>query len=269
LAKAIFSMSDAATARATGNLFLDNMPIGAMNALRHSLVPVTLTKAEIVYDADQAMDRVLFPIGSIISVVLQMSAGDTAEVGIIGREGMTGLAIVLGQSSTNLRSIVQIPNGALSVSTREFRAVVEREAEFKAFSLRYAQAVLTTSVQIAACNSLHPIIERCARWLLMAHDRVGKDLIRLTQEFLSQMLGVRRASVLLAASALQDAGFISYSRGQISVLNRIGLELASCECYNTMAREWKKIMGYNVRESADLALHVDGFPAKRGAKVSP
>ncbi len=233
----------------TGNLFLDNLPSRAMDALRHSLAPVAMASAEIVYDYAQPMGRILFPTGSVISVVLQMLDGNIAEVGIIGREGMTGLAIALGQSSTNQRSIVQIPDGALSLPAEEFRAVVESDPELKAFSLRYAQAVLMTTVQLAACNSLHPVNERCARWLLMAHDRVGENLLLLTQEFLSQMLGVRRASVVVAASELQAAGFISYTRGQITILSRSGLESVSCECYETMEREWKKIMGYSVRKS--------------------
>lgn len=242
------AMSEALPATpATGNLFLDHLPAPAMEVLRPSLIPVTLTNAQIVYDYDETMEDVLFPTGSVISVLLEMSNGDTAEVGIIGREGMTGLAVALGQSTTNQRSIVQVPNGALSMSAKRFRAAVEAEPELKAFTLRYAQAVLMSAVQLSACNSLHPTDERCARWLLMSHDRVGDDLLRLTQEFLSQMLGVRRASVAVAASALQAAGFISYSRGQIIIRDRNGLESASCECYESLEREWKAVMGYRVR----------------------
>ncbi len=231
----------------TGNKFLDHLPAHVMDILGPSLIPVALKNAEIVYDYDESMEKVLFPTGSVISVLLEMSDGRTAEVGIIGREGMTGLAIVLGQSSTNQRSIVQIPNGALSMSAATFGAVVAAEPELKTFSLHYAQAVLMGALQLSACNSLHPTDERCARWLLMAHDRVGDNRLRLTQELLSQMLGVRRASVAVAASALQAAGFISYSRGQIVIRNRTGLETASCECYETMEGEWKALMGYGIR----------------------
>lgn len=248
-------MSDVLSATpSTGNLFLDHLPASALDAIRPSLISVTLKNAEIVYDYDEAMENVLFPTGSVISVLLEMANGDTAEVGIIGREGMTGLAIALGQSSTNQRSVVQVPNGALSMSAKRFRAIVEAEPELKAFTLRYAQAVLMGALQLSACNSLHPTDERCARWLLMSHDRVGHDLLRLTQEFLSQMLGVRRASVAVAASALQAAGFISYSRGQIVIRNRKGLESASCECYESLEREWKAVMGYRVRNTPP-ALH--------------
>ena len=240
--------------RLTGNLFLDRAPGNAMSELRHSLAPVTLENARIIYDYGQPMDRVLFPVGSVISVVLEMSDGATAEVGIIGREGMTGMAIALGQSSSNNRTIVQIPDGALSLPADEFRSAVESDPELKAFSLRYAQAVFMTTLHLSACNSLHPINARCARWLLMAHDRVGENLLRLTQEFLSQMLGVRRASVVVAASELQAAGFITYTRGQITILNRSGLESAACECYEKMEREWKKIMGYSVRKNGAIVL---------------
>jgi CRP-like cAMP-binding protein len=242
------SMSEATLARrATGNLFLDNLPERALSALLPSFATVSLKNNELVNDDGAPMERVLFPINSVISVVLGMSNGDTAEVGIIGREGMTGLALALGQATVNQRSMVQMPDSAISVPSDVFRASLEREPELKSFALRYAQAVLMSSGRLIACNALHPINERCARWLLMAQDRVEGNLLLLTQEFLGQMLGVRRASVALAASELQTAGFISYSRGHIRVHNRVGLESAACECYEAMDAEWKTTMGYSLR----------------------
>jgi CRP-like cAMP-binding protein len=178
---------------------------------------------------------------------------------------MSGLPIVLGISALNQRTVVQVPNGAFFMRAADFRPVVEREAGLKASALRYAQATMATTAQMSACNTLHPTNERCARWLLMAHDRVNADQLPLTQEFLSQMLGVRRGTVTLAASALQEAGFISYSRGLITVLNRSGLEAASCECYETIERDWAAVMRYSVRKHKALLPEIgrpDGRPTK-------
>ncbi len=232
----------------TGNLFLDSLPSKPSN-LESALVKVSLKLGDIVYDSDERIDKVLFPIASIVSIVLVMSDGETAEVGIVGREGTTGLPIALGQSSSNHRAIVQVPDSAYCCTRSDFVTALERHPEFKAYCLRFAQAMFMSSAQLSACNNLHSTNERCARWLLMAHDRVDSDTISLTQEFLSQMLGVRRTGVTLAASALQEAGFISYSRGHIVIRNRAGLESATCECYEVLERYWGKLMPYSVRKS--------------------
>jgi CRP-like cAMP-binding protein len=249
----------------TGNLFLDDLPAAVLEALRSSLHPISLRSGRVISDRDETIDTVIFPISSILSVVLEMSDGDTAEVGIIGREGMSGLPLVLGISTLNQRTVVQVPDGAHCMPAADFKVALEREDALKASALRYAQATLMTTAQMSACNTLHPTNERCARWLLMAHDRVNADQLPLTQEFLSQMLGVRRGAVTLAASALQEAGFISYSRGLITVLSRPGLEAASCECYETIERNWVAVMGYSARKSKartrPIARH-DGRPTK-------
>ena len=235
-----------AVTRPTGNLFLDNAPDKGWEALKSGLSPVSCASGQIIYERGDEMRDVLFPINSIISVVLEMTNGETAEVGIFGREGMSGVAIALGQTVTEQRNIVQVPDGALSIPAAQFLSALEADPELKTFVLRYAQALLMSTAYLSACNSLHPINERCARWLLMAHDRVNNDVLYLTQEFLSQMLGVRRAGVTLAASSLQQAGFISYSRGHIKVLDRAGLESATCECYGRMDAGWQALMGYSV-----------------------
>ena len=178
-------MSDVSVERhVTGNLFLDHLPAGSLEMLLPALTTVRLKTSELVYAAHAPMNSIFFPLGSVISVVIQMSDGDTAEVGLIGRDGMTGVAIALGQSSTNQRSVVQIPNSALTMKTQDFRAALDSVPELRESTLRYAQAVLMMAAHVLACNTLHPVDERCARWLLMAHDRVGADLLLLTQEFL-------------------------------------------------------------------------------------
>ncbi len=230
----------------TGNQFLDNMPEAAKQALGPLLEHTALHNGRILYEIDQHISEVFFPLASVLSVVLDMADGKTAEVGIIGCEGMSGLPLALGQSSSNQRTVVQVSDSAHCMPADVFCGVLEREPQLRAFSMRYAQATIMACTQLAACNGLHSLDERCARWLLMAHDRVAGDVVLLTQEFLGQMLGVRRAGVTLAASALQRAGFISYTRGHISVKNRGGLEAAACECYGAVQRNWETLMGYPI-----------------------
>lgn len=206
--------------------------------------------ARIIYEPGGRMTEVFFPVSSVLSVVLDMADGKSAEVGIIGCEGMSGLTLALGQSSSNQRTVVQIPDSAESVSADQFRNVLKSDPELQAYSMSYAQATIMASSQLAACNSLHSVDERCARWLLMAHDRVADDLLLLTQEFLGQMLGVRRGGVTIAASALQQAGFISYARGHIAVRNRSGLESAACECYDAVQKNWEGLMGYPIGQKS-------------------
>lgn len=238
------------TARKTGNLFLDHLGDGPRACLSPHLTRVSLKSEEIVYEPDIPMARVLFPIGGVVSVVTEMLDGSIIEVGFIGREGMTGLPIALGTHKVAQRALVQIPDSAMSMSAADFEACLRAEPELRAWTLRYAQAVLASLSQFAACNKLHSVEERCARWLLMAHDRVPKDVLILTHLFLSQMLGVRRAGVSEAASTLQRAGFIDYNHnGRIHVRDRLGLERAACECYAVVERQWERIFGYCVRKT--------------------
>ncbi len=198
------------------------------------------------------MDAVFFPIHSIVSIVADLRDGETVETGIVGREGMTGHTIALGQSVARHRSNVQVGDSAKCMPADHFRAALKSEPELQAYVARYAYATTICLAQSVACNGHHPANERCARWLLMAHDRVEGDVLLLTQEFLSQMLGLRRGSVTIAASALQEAGFISYSRGHITIRNRSGLESASCECYDAVEKELKGVMGYSITKTADI-----------------
>jgi CRP-like cAMP-binding protein len=246
-------------ARDTGNLFIDRLAVGPRRSLLPHLTRVSLKHGEIVYEPDAAMARVLFPIHSVVSVVTEMLDGSIIEVGFIGREGMTGLPIALGTDRVAQRALVQIPVAGWSISTADFEACLRAEPELRTWCLRYAQAVLASVSQFAACNKLHSVNERCARWLLMAHDRVPGDVIPLTHLFLSQMLGVRRAGVSVAAATLQAAGFIEYSNnGRIHIRNRLALESASCECYAVVERQWEQIFGYSVRKTVS-----DGRAASR------
>lgn len=237
-------MDGHSNSRATGNLFLDNLSAAAWQRLRPALQRTELKAGLTLHAPGDTIREVFFPINSIVSVVSEMADGKTSEVGLIGREGTTGLTVALGHSTASYRHIVQVSDSALHMSAKDFRAAFEKGPELNAQVLRYAQATIVSVSQSAACNRLHALNERCARWLLMAHDRIAGDLVLLTQGFLGQMLGVRRAGVTEAAAALQGAGLIAYSRGRITVRDRKRLEEAACECYGDLERDWNKIMGY-------------------------
>ncbi len=232
----------------TGNLFIDNLDDSARGVLLPELRRVSFRHREPIYDGERPMQRVIFPIGCVVSIVTEMMDGSTVEVGFIGREGMTGLPLALGAHHGTQRALIQVPNSAYSIGGSDFERCIAADSGLRAASLRYAQATLVSVGQFAACNRLHPTNERLARWLLMAHDRVPGDVIRLTHEFLAQMLGVRRAGVTIAALTLQRAGFIAYTQGHITIKNRAGLESVTCECYGAVEDQWMDILGFSVRK---------------------
>ncbi len=215
------------------------------------LVAISVTKGESIFKRDEPIEHVLFPTSSIISVILETAGGDIAEVGIIGREGMSGVPLALGHDRAQQHGLVQVSGRALSMAAAKFREALSVHPDLLEPTLNYAHAQLTSNAHISACNTLHAINARCARWLLLAHDRVDGDTYFLTHEFLSEMLGVRRSSVTAAASALQQAGYIAYARGRITILNRAGLESMSCECYGALERDLKKLMGYSPSKTAE------------------
>jgi hypothetical protein len=163
-----------------------------------------------------------------------LSDGGSIEAMTVGREGFTGLPIFNGVASTNWRMIGQVPGGAIRVRAADLLEFMEGSAELRLIFARYSQFFLEALSQSAACNRAHIVQERCARWLLMAHDRAGRDEFELTQKFISQMLGVRRPAVTVALGALVRAGFIGHRRARITVVDRPGLEAAACECYGAI-----------------------------------
>jgi CRP-like cAMP-binding protein len=168
--------------------------------------------------------------------------GFTVEAGTVGREGMVGLAAFLGNSLSPWRTLCQISGAALRLPSREFTTRVSDHGKLTLILLRYTNAVVSQLAQTAACNRAHPLEERMCRWLLMTRDRVDSDDFPLTQEFLGQMLGVRRPAVSLAGSALQNAGLIRYSRGRVTVIDRAGLEAAACECYRVVRDQFEEAL---------------------------
>jgi CRP-like cAMP-binding protein len=192
---------------------------------------VRLKLREKIYDANAEIDHVYFPLTCVLSVVAEMQDGGMIEVGTVGYEGVSALPLILGSTTSANHSYCQVPGDAVMISTDLFAHLMKANHAFRRQLDCYLQAYINLLGQLAACNRLHSVYERCARWILMTNDRVRSDKVHLTHEFLGMMLGSRRSGVSIAASTLRAAGFITYANGIITILDRPGLEEASCECY--------------------------------------
>jgi CRP-like cAMP-binding protein len=210
------------------NLLLAAAPDHA--ALAPFLHRVDVPQETTLYEAGAVITHYIFPARGITSLVMDMDGG-TVEVGAIGPEGMVGIPALLGVPTTSTRIFTQSPCTLDRVAVADLNRVMAAEPGLYGLLLRYTEAYLEEVSQSVACNRLHTLDERCARWLLITHDRTGTDEMKLKQRFLSYMLGVHRPAVSLAAGALQKAGVIRYSRGTIRILDRAALEAASCGCY--------------------------------------
>jgi len=224
------------------NRLLDALSTEIRAELDPHLEQVTLGVRDTVAMPEEPFDYVYFPLNCIVSVVNEMTDGSTVESGTIGNEGVAGLPALLDAVASESKMYTQVPGEALRVPVDVIIALVERERELRRLINRYAQAYISQVAQGAACNRVHGIEQRCARWLLMTHDRVDRDEFSLKQEFLAEMLGVRRAGVSVAASTLQSAGLIRYSRGTIQVLDRVGLESVACECYGIIRQQFDRLV---------------------------
>jgi CRP-like cAMP-binding protein len=217
---------------ATTNHLLASLAPADLTRIAMDLEAVELPVRKVLYETDTEIEYVYFPTTGCVSMINATPDG-SVEVGTIGLEGMVGLPVLLRANSEPTRALVQVEAQAYRITSDAFRAVVAEREEMQRIFLRYALALFNQVGQSVACNRLHSLESRCARWLLMTHDRVDGDKFELTQEFLSYMLGVHRPAVTLAAGLLQRAGFIHYTRGHITVTDRQGLESASCSCYQT------------------------------------
>lgn len=224
------------------NRLLSVLAADALERLRPHLEPVALTLRATLYRPNEPISHVYFPCNAVCSLILTLEGGVTVEFGTVGNEGLLGLPVFLGADSTPGEAFAQVAGRALRLPADILRQQTAGGGALHDLLQRYAQAFTNQIAQTAACNRAHSVDERCARWLLMTHDRVGGDRFRLTQQFLAQMLGVRRATVNTAASILQRAGFIRYSRGVIAVADRPGLESAACTCYRTVREEFERLL---------------------------
>ena len=223
------------------NRLLKALNSDAQGPALDSLELVDLELKESLYEPGSPIEDVYFPVNGVVSMLARLEDGLMVEVATVGNEGMIGLAVFLGTNSTPGTSFCQVPGQAYRISAEEFRQNIERSSLVGRVLHRYTQALMTQISQGNACNRAHSNRQRCARWLLLTHDRVGKDEFLLTQEFLSQMLGVRRATVNEIAGQISEAGAISYSRGVIRVTDRERLEAESCLCYGIIRDEYDRM----------------------------
>jgi CRP-like cAMP-binding protein len=226
-----------------GNRLLAAVPAADRRRMQERMEPVKFDLRQPVYEPGKPIEYVYFPLTAVISMLAVMDDGQAVEVATMGNEGMAGLPVFLGATTSPDLAFAQIPGRALRMPAGEFRELANGAGVVQALLQRYTQAFFVQLAQGAACNRLHSLDQRLARWLLMTHDRVGQDQFPLTQEFMAQMLGVRRATVTEAAGRLQQAGLITYRRGIITILDRPGLEAASCECYRIITAEHARLLG--------------------------
>jgi hypothetical protein len=211
--------------------------------MERDLERVELNQKDPMVNANEPIAVVDFPLYGVASQLATMRDGTTVEVGPIGREGTTGLPLFLGAATVPIDTFMQIPGESARMSATAFRSATERFPSLRRALQLYAESTVTSMAWWVACNRIHVIEQRLARWLLMSHDRVLGDQFSLTQEFLAEMMGVRRASVSEIAGEFQAAGLIRYTRGMMTIVDRAGLEQRTCECYWVVTEEWDRLLG--------------------------
>ena len=236
-------MSTSQSNRQPANHLLRSVSRAEQQRLLNKMERIKLTPRKVLYDPDQPIQHVYFPEDCVISLVTNMKEGSILEVATTGKEGMVGLPVFLGAVSSPLQAFAQVPGYALQMSTADFKREVMNGFGLRQVLERYTQALFTQLAQSVACNRLHSIEQRCARWLLYTADRVKGSRFMLTQDFLAQMLGVRRASVNGFLQDFQRNGMVEYKQGQMRIKNRRKLEAVSCECYFVVKKEYHKLKG--------------------------
>lgn len=225
------------------NRLLAALPDVEYERLIPHLNPVSLPFGKVLIEPEEPITDVYFPHKAVVSLLTIMESGSSVEVGIVSNEGMVGIPIILGSNQSSTKAIVQVPDGGLQMKADVLKSEFDRGGLLQDILLRYFQTLYTQVSQGAACNRLHTLEQRLARWLLTISDRMESDDFALTQEFIAQMLGVRRSGVTVAAKTLSQERIIHYSRGNISIQNRKALEATSCECYQVMKDEFDRLLG--------------------------
>ncbi len=224
------------------NRLLAALPAEDYQRLLPNLKPATFSLGEVIYESQGHMEYVYFPTTSHVSLLYTMLDGSTAEVGLVGNEGLVGIALFMGGDTTPNRAIVQGTGDAFRMQAKAMQDEFKRGGAFQLALLRYTQALIIQISQTAVCNRLHSTEQRLCRWMLMTRDRTHSDELQMTHEFISNMLGIQREAVSLAAHRLQDKGVISYARGRIQILDRQELEKYACECYQVVKDEHDRLL---------------------------
>ena len=224
------------------NHLLDALPAGDFERVASDLEPIPMKLGDVLYEAGDQLRHVYFPATCIISLLYVMEDGASAEIAVVGNEGVLGISLFMGGNTTPSRAIVQSAGSAFRLSGQLLKREFTRAGPMQLLLLRYTQALITQMAQTAVCNRHHSIDQQLCRWLLLSLDRLASNELRMTQELIANMLGVRREGVTEAAGKLQRAGLIHYRRGTITVLDRAGLEARSCECYQVVKTESDRLM---------------------------
>ncbi len=224
------------------NHLLAALPAQEYKLLLPNLELVTLPLGKVLYESGNELNHVYFPTDSIVSLLYVMLDGASAEIGVVGNEGIIGVALFMGGETMPNRAVVQSAGHAYRLKGQLLKLEFNRAAELQHLLLRYTQALLTQMAQTAVCNRHHSLDQQLCRWLLLSLDRLPSNQLVMTQELIANMLGVRREGVTEAAGKLQKAGLIHYQRGHITVLDRAGLEARSCECYSVVKKEFDRLL---------------------------
>jgi CRP-like cAMP-binding protein len=225
-----------------GNHLLAALPVDVQKRLLPDLEPIQLGLGRVLYESGDTLRHAYFPVDCIVSLLYVMEDGASAEISVVGNEGILGTALFMGGESTSSRAIVQSAGHAYRLNGQKFKDEFSRHTELLILLLRYTQALITQMAQTAVCNRHHSVDQQLCRWMLLSLDRLPTKNLVMTQELIANMLGVRRESVTEAAGKLQDLGVISYQRGHITVLDRPKLEELCCECYAVVKRETDRLL---------------------------
>jgi CRP-like cAMP-binding protein len=237
-------MSAAATEEeAPANHLLAGVTPEERERLLPNLQEVSLPLGKVLYESGEKLDYIYFPTTAIISLLYIMENGATAEIGVVGNDGLIGIAIFMGGDTTPNRAVVQSAGLSFKMKAKVMKEEFTRGGRFHNLCLRYTQALITQISQTAVCNRLHSVDQQLCRWLLLSHDRLPSDRLIMTQDLIANMLGVRREGITHAAKRLQNAGYISYVRGDMTILDRLGLEGQVCECYQVVRAEYSRLLG--------------------------
>lgn len=223
------------------NRLLAALPLGEFAHLAEHLRDLSFERGVLLQEAGYPIEHVYFPLGGMISLLAVMQSGDAIETATIGREGAVGILAGLGGRLAINRAVVQMAGTFSRITASLLVRMMSENVRIRDLLIRYNDAQLALINQVAACNALHPVEARLCRWILQTRDRTDSDVVRLTQEFIAQMLGVQRTSVTVLARQLQEQGLIRYRRGQIEIINRRGLEEKACECYGAVRRKTDEV----------------------------
>jgi CRP-like cAMP-binding protein len=228
------------------NYLLTALPVDEFSRVKSNLEPVSFKLGEVIYESGDNMNYVYFPTTAIVSMLYIMENGATAEIGVIGNDGIVGNALFMGGDATTSRAIIQSEGEAYRMKAEDLKAEFALGGVFQQVMLRFTQALMTQISQTAVCNRLHSVEQQLCRWLLLSHDRLESDKLVMTHDLISNMLGVRREGVTLAAQKLAKRKLIKNVRGTINVIDRQGLEEAVCECYKVVNNEYNRLLGRGI-----------------------